>query len=275
MQSSHLPIDCEQWDSELFMHRGHAGLQRWGHLPVLACQTLCPASPATPPGTLSRSPRGGGWVPLISICLFPSCYDNPPERTSIPISPTLADPVTGGIRHRTPQLGPDVPAVVAGCLRGRAITRRHIALLKATACYRVADAVAGSLRSKLLTLKCLHAVLLLTLPIQTWAEVYVKPVIISFNSSLLPRASISFHPQCYHQCLSFFQNTYEIELLFQTLTKFLSKWGIFIRYCIPCFACLAVFRKWKQSLPLFLSVIKDQSTTETMSNSVFSPSICY
>lgn len=71
---------------------------------------------------------------MVSVCLFPSCYDNPPERTSIPISSALADPVTGGIRHRTPQLGPDVPAVLAGCLRGRAITHRQITLLKTAAC---------------------------------------------------------------------------------------------------------------------------------------------
>lgn len=66
MQSSHLPVDCEQRDSEPFMHRGHAGLQRWGRLPVLACQTLCPASPAIPqaPSPAARVEAGGcRWFP--------------------------------------------------------------------------------------------------------------------------------------------------------------------------------------------------------------------
>ena len=139
---------------------------------------------------------------LISICLFPSCYDNPPESTSIPISSDFTDPVTGGVCHTSLQLRPYVPAMLPGSLRGRAITHRQITLLKATACEHVADAVAGSVRSELLTLN-LREVLFSTLPIQTWDEVYVKSVIISFNSLLLPWASISFHPQCYHQCLLF------------------------------------------------------------------------
>lgn len=89
-------------------------------------------------------------------------------------------------------------------------------------------------------------------PIKTCSEVYAKWIIISSSSLLLPWAIISFHPQCYHQCLSFFQNTCEIELFFQTLSKFLSKCGVFIRYCIACFVYLVVFSKWKQSLPVFL-----------------------
>lgn len=94
--------------------------------PVLTCQTLCPASPI-PAG---RWAGRGRLVLLVFICLFPRCYDNPPESTSRATSSNLTEPVTGGVCHTSLWLGLCVVAIVSLSPRGGTIT--HITLLKAS-----------------------------------------------------------------------------------------------------------------------------------------------
>lgn len=80
---------CEQQGSEPLTQRMPCP-QRWGHPPLPA---LCPASPIPPCGRAGT----GRLVLLVFICLFPRCYDNPPESTSrAAASSNVTAPGTGG-----------------------------------------------------------------------------------------------------------------------------------------------------------------------------------
>lgn len=85
-----------------------------------------PCFPLIPPG---RWAGRGRLVLLVFICLFPRCYDNPPERASRATSSDLTEPETGGVCRTSLWLGPLAPAVVSRSHSGGAIT--HITLLKA------------------------------------------------------------------------------------------------------------------------------------------------
>lgn len=200
----------EQWDSDQSMQRGHAGLQCvWGGVTFQSSPARPGALlPSHPPDTPSRSPcahrqAGAGrchWFPFAYFLVATTTHQKVHQYLYHQTSQTWWEEVCVTRAFRWAWRVAMLPC----SWHGQAITHTQVSLHEATACQHTAGEISGSLHSKLLTLKCLHEVLLSTPPIRTWDGVYVKWVIISFNSLLLPWANISFHPQCCYQCLSFF-----------------------------------------------------------------------
>lgn len=236
------------------------------HLP-----DLVPCSSPSPHRSPWREADRGRRVLVIPICLYPNCHNNPPESASIPIPPTLTDPVTGAVTWALSlncmcwRCSP-APSMAGQSHTGRSPCSkpRHSTLAPGRC-----SSWLWALQAANIKMPSRGSVFYSSYP--TWDEVYVKWVIISFNSLFLPCASTSLHPKCHYQRLSFFSKHMCNGSTFSNFCQ-VPVWMMYLtRYCIPCFVCLAVFRKWKQNLPLFLSILKYQSTTEAVSHSVLSP----
>lgn len=180
--------------------------------------------PPHPPGTPSRSPCAHRQAGAGRCHWFPFAYFLVPTTTHQKVHQYLY--------HQTSQTWwQEVCVTRAFCWawrvamlprswHGQAKTHMQVSLRKATACQHTAGEISGSLHSKLLTLKCLHEVLLSTPPIQTWDGVYVKWVIISFNSLLLHWANILSSSALLSVSFLFFKTYMAFNYFFKLLPSF-------------------------------------------------------